>query len=112
MRYLLTLFLLVFVVSCDEGAAKIPTGYEHVSKDRRSHFIYVKPDKIGEKVNQREAGRIICTEVFQESDYCEVYYFSRKEEVPTKFPIMNRIRPIGYYEIKNGKEKFKVLTES
>jgi hypothetical protein len=37
-----------------------------------------------------------------------VYYFSRKEEVPTKFPIMNRIRPIGYYEIKNGKEKFKV----
>ena len=105
------IFLCLMVISCRDDMALIPAGFEHISKDRNSHFIYVHPEFLGERVKQRETGRVICKEVFKEIDYCEIYFFKNKEEVPMKFPIMNRIHPIGYYEFKNGKEKFKALTE-
>lgn len=110
-KLLTALFVSIFLFSCEEEAAKIPSGFEHISKDGKAHFIYVKPDYLGDKVQQRDAGRTICRDVFKDENYCELYYFSRREEVPTKFPIMGRIRPIGYFEMKGGKEKFKVLSD-
>lgn len=108
-KKLLVIILAFFTFSCEEKV-QLPTGFEHVSVDGRSHFVYVSPEYMGEKVSQREAGRTICTKIYLESDYCEVYYFSKRSEVPTKFPIINRLNPIGYFEVKGGKEKFKVLT--
>jgi hypothetical protein len=101
----------IFLAACSDDS-KLPDGFEHISKDGRSHFVYVHEEYLGDKLAQRMAGRIICKNMFKEEDYCEVYYFDSKEKIPTQFPIMNRIRPVGTFEIKNGKEIFKVLSES
>ncbi len=111
MRFLAAIIMLFVLAGCDDGPAKLPEGFEHVSRDGRSHFVYVRPDWLDDKLAQREAGRIICRKLFDEADYCEVYFFSRKSAIPTKFPIMNRLAPVGYFEIKNDKERFRVLSD-
>lgn len=111
MRILISIFMIMFLSSCRDDIPKLPIGFEHISKDGRSHFVYVHEEYLGERVTQRETGRTICSGIFKESDYCEVYYFAERDEVPTKFPIMNRVHPIGLYEIKSGKERFRALSE-
>lgn len=77
--------------------------------DGRTHFVYVSEKFWGDRVEQKEAGRIICFKLYQHSDYCEVHFYSNKNDIPRKFPIINRTESIGVYEIKNGKEVFKLL---
>ena len=88
---------------------KLQEGFEVVSQDRNSLFVYVEKEFWGDKVNQRQAGRTICNEIYKFKTYCEVWYFANKAEIPTKFPILNRVNPIGKFEVKEGKEIFRTL---
>ncbi len=99
----------LFLLAACEDKGKLPEGYEIVNNDGASHFVYVSEEHLGDKTNQRDAARVICNDIFKQPNYCEVYFFDNKEDIPTKFPIMNRLKPIGTYEIKSGKEKFSLL---
>ena len=107
-RFLFSFLCLLLFAGC-EDKKKLPDGFEIINSDGRSHFVYVDSSRLGDKVIQRETARRICKNIFVELDYCEVYYFDNKEDIPKKFPIMNRLRPIGTYELKGDKEKFDVL---
>ena len=112
MKNLLLFTLTILIFSSCNKEAKLPEGFEEVSKDGRSHFLYVTGEAIGNRMDQREAGRAICKSLYKEQDYCEVYLFDNKDAIPKSFPIMNRVKSIGTYKLKDGKEEFRVLTES
>lgn len=105
---MIVLFSAIVTTSC-EKEAKVPKGFEIISQDMNSLFVYVEREYWGDKVNQRQAGRTICNDIYKLTTYCEVWYFANRAEVPTKFPILNRVNPIGKFEIKDGKEKFRTL---
>ena len=81
--------------------------YEWVANDGRAHFIYVDEMHHGDKISQRQAGKVICTKMFKHSDYCEVYMWTKREDVPTKFPLINRRTIIGKYEMKKRRNEIK-----
>jgi hypothetical protein len=108
-NFLKIFFIILLTTSCEGDKDKLPVGFELISSDGGSHFVYVRGALLGDRISQREAGRIICNGIFNTPNYCEVYYFQNKAEVPKKFPIMNKINPFGLFEMKNGKEKFKLL---
>ena len=102
----------IFVlVSCDGGKGKLPQGFELVANEGRIHFMYVAEYQLGDRVAQREAGRIVCTEIFKQGDYCEIYMWSKKEDIPKSLPIINRRTMVGFYEMKKGVVKLKPLRE-
>jgi hypothetical protein len=104
----LAIFSSLFLYSCKEDKT-VPAGFEIISQDRNSLFVYVEREFWGDRVNQRQVGRKICNAIYEFTTYCEVWYFANRAEVPTKFPIMNRVNPIGKFEIKEGKEVFRTL---
>lgn len=107
--YLTTIVLLAFLSTACEKKIKVPDGFEIISQDRKSFFVYVEREFWGDKISQRQTGRTICNELYKYKNYCEVWYFAERSEVPTKFPIFNRLNPIGKFEIKESKEKFRTL---
>lgn len=107
---LMMLFTLVVTTSCEERNT-LDEGYEWISNEGRAHFIWVGEEHLGDKVSQRNAGRIICTKMFQHGDYCEVYMWSDKEDVPKGFPLINRRTMIGKFEMKNGEVKLNPLRQ-
>jgi Tfp pilus assembly protein PilP len=109
MKKSLVLIALLVLVGC-EKKSQLPSGFELIGTDGNAHFVYVAPENYGEKVRQREAGRIICTEIFDNKDYCEVYYWKEKKDVPVKFPIVNRKTLIGLYKMKGEQITLKALT--
>jgi hypothetical protein len=110
MKKLLALFLVFIVSACSDEMPSLPDGYELISADGNSYFVYIDPDKIGNKSLQREVGRTICEDIVKTPEYCEVYFWNNKEEIPKKFPIINRKSIIGLYQMKGDKVKLKALT--
>jgi hypothetical protein len=110
MKNFFKIFAIIILISgCKKEPVYLPVGFEHISQDGPSHFVYVHEEFLGQKLQQKDAGRIICKKIFVKEQYCEVYYFEHKQEVPLKFPITDRINPFGLFEFKNGREKFKLL---
>jgi hypothetical protein len=103
-------FILAILVSCDGNKTSLPEGYELIATDGRTHFVHIDEDKLEDRIVQREVGKKICTELFNHEDYCEVYMWTDRAEIPTKLPIINRRSMIGVYEMKNGNVKHKPLT--
>jgi hypothetical protein len=103
-------FLSLLLFAACEDPKKLPEGYEIVRSDNRHHFVFISDtDLLGNKVSQRETARKICKVIFEQLDYCEVFYFKNKSDIPTQFPIMNRVNALGTYELKGQEEKFRVL---
>ena len=111
MRVFVVLFTVFLLISCKKDKGELPDGYEIIGKDGRAHFAYVAKKHFGNKVLQREAGKTVCTEIYNHADYCEVYMWSIKEDVPTKLPIINRSTIIGKFELKGETMKLKPLYE-
>ena len=111
MQKVLTLVLIFIFFAACKNDGKLPKGFELVSQDSSSYFLHMEKKYMGNRVKQREVGRIICKQMFKKLNYCEVYFFNDKSKIPNKFPIVNRIDPIGKYEFKSGKETFKALKE-
>ena len=82
-----------------------------MATDGISHFVCVESSQLGDRVAQREAGRIVCTVMFDQNDYCDVYYWRSREDIPTKLPIVNRQSVIGVYKLRKGKATLKPLME-
>lgn len=111
MKFIVSFLAIIFLVSCEEKKGKLPDGYELIGRDGRAHFAYVAKEHFGNKVLQREAGKTVCTEIYNHGDYCEVYMWSVKTDVPTKFPIINRTTIIGKFELKGDYMKLKPIYE-
>lgn len=111
MKYILSLFVVLFLVSCDEKMETLDEGFEWIGNEGRSHFMYVAKSHYGDKVAQREAGKIVCTHMFKHEDYCEIYMWSTREDVPTSLPIINRRTMIGKFRMKNGEMILKPLRD-
>ncbi|HCR85319.1 MAG TPA: hypothetical protein DIV86_01445 [Alphaproteobacteria bacterium] len=101
---------LLVLASCD-GKENLPSGFELVSSDGISHFMYVDKVQYGDRVAQREAGRIVCTVYFQQEDYCDVYLWKSRDNIPNSLPIINRSEVIGVYRMRNGSAELKPLME-
>lgn len=110
------LFLVVSIstilISCDKKREPLPTGFQLIASDGRSHFLFVEEYQIGDRVAQREAGRIVCTVFNQHDDYCEVYMWRVKSDIPKKMPIINRKTMIGKYEMKDGRTELNPLRDN
>ncbi len=110
-RVIALLIVTCLLVSCKEEDKdnRLPVGFELVSRHGPSYFVYVHPEHWGKRIEQKDVGRAICTGVFDSKKYCEVYYFAAKRDIPQKFPITNRIKPIGQFEMKDGVQSFRAL---
>ncbi len=116
MRVFFALFFLVILISgCKFGDAEkednpdAQEGFQIISNDGNAHFLYLDEKYWGDKMKQIVVGQRLCTNVFKQKDYCEVYYFSSKTDIPTKFPILGRLNPVGVYESKYGDRRLKLL---
>lgn len=112
MKILSLLFVLLFLASCSDDMPTLPKGYELISADGNSYFVYITPEAIGNKSEQRAVGKTICVDMFKTPEYCEVWFWSNKDEIPKKFPIINRKSIIGMYQMKGDKIKLKALSGS
>jgi hypothetical protein len=116
MKKLLSLTLsfsvITLVAACGDNLPKLPDGFELVAADGNSYFVYIAPENIGNKRIQREAGKILCEEIVKTPEYCEVWYWSNKSEIPKKLPIINRKTIIGLYQMKGDQIKLKALSGS
>lgn len=110
MKKITTLIMLLFLVACGDEMPSLPKGYELVSADGHSYFVYITPEALGNKSEQRLVGKTVCVDMFKTPDYCEVWFWSNREEIPKKFPIINRKSIIGMYQMKGDKVKLKALT--
>ena len=88
----------------------LPPGFKAIASDNHSHFILLNEEFWGDRLAQRTMGMRICDKIFNEKDYCEVYYFASRADIPEKFPIINRFNPIGLFEKKYGHIKLKTLS--
>lgn len=109
MKNFLSILLLLIVTSCDEAEKPLPEGFEIVSRDMNAFFVFVKKENWGDRVQQRITGSQICHEAYKNDQYCEVYFFANRNDIPQKFPIMNRTDPMGMYAMKYGKNTLKAL---
>jgi len=91
-------------------ATSLPEGFEMVTSDGESHFMLVDEKHWGDRLQQRMVGAKVCSSMFKDNNYCEVYYFANKEDIPATFPIVNRLYPIGVFEMKYGHKSLKTLT--
>lgn len=117
MKKIFGILLLVIAVSaaltsCDKKREPLPTGFKLMASDGRSHFLFVEEYQIGDRVAQREAGRIVCTVFNNHGDYCEVYMWRVMSDIPKKLPIINRKTMIGKYEMKNGRVDLNPLRDN
>lgn len=101
----------LLLVSCSEEnkSFRLPSGFEIVSRDGNSFFVWVDEKSRGDKMLQRMTGKKICDTLINIKDYCEVYYFANKSDIPTQFPIINRVDSMGYYEKKYGAREMVYL---
>lgn len=102
----------MFVLSAckEEKKAILPSGVEEISSDGPAHFILLDEVYWGDRSAQIRIGKLICTKFhIGPKSYCEVYYFANEDDIPEKFPIINRKSGLGYFTIKNGKSKIKTL---
>ncbi len=84
-------------------------GFEKISNHESSYFVFVHEEYWGNKAKQRKVGADICKDEYIRSRYCEVYFFASKNDIPKQFPILNRMNPIGMYEMKYGERRLKTL---
>lgn len=100
----------IFLTACEKNQEfKLPNGFEVVSRDGNSFFVWIDENTRGDKMLQRMVGKKICDSLINTKDYCEVYYFANKGDIPTKFPIINRVDSMGYYEKKYGAREMVYL---
>jgi hypothetical protein len=109
-KFLFVFIALQYLSACKfDGEYKLPKGFEKVAVDSNAYFIALDEEFWGDRLKQREVGDKICEKKYKKDNYCEVYYFANKDDIPESFPIMNRINPIGIYENKYGKRKLRSL---
>lgn len=111
MKFLLP-FLLVFLIAACDDDKKLPDGYKLISIDGNSYFVYMPEKYIGDKTSQREAGKIVCVDLYKSGDYCDVYFWTNMEDIPKKFPIVNRKTMIGLFQMRDNKLRLRPLTNS
>jgi sarcosine oxidase delta subunit len=111
MRYLIIIAVILVFSACEKEKGKLPEGFEWVGRDGRTHFAYVHKEYIGDKIFQREAGRIVCGEMFQHQDYCEIFMWSNRNSIPKRLPVINRKEIIGIFEMKGETLKLKALKD-
>jgi hypothetical protein len=102
-------FLSVMTLSsCNEEKKKsVPDGFEIVSSDDNFYFVLVDKEYWGDRYTQKYVGNAICKNANLENNYCEVYYFASKEDIPEEFPIINREKAMGVFK-KNYDESDKL----
>ncbi len=99
-----------YIFACKfDDEFRLPKGFEKVAVDNNSYFIALDEEFWGDRIKQREVGDKICEKKYKENNYCEVYYFASRDDIPESFPILNRMNPIGIYENKYGKRKLRSL---
>lgn len=111
MKYLLSLFTILTLSSCGDDGATLPEGIEWIARDGRTHFVFVDEQYNGDKVAQRKAGKTVCTRMFKHEDYCEVYMWSKRADIPRKLPLINRKTIIGKFSMKGEDIKLKALRD-
>ncbi len=107
---LLVVLVLVSLASCRKEG-ELPEDAKWIARAGKIHFVYADISYLRREVELRELGRIICTEKFNQADYCQVYLWSEEKDVPTKLPILNRETMFAIYEMKGGEIKLKRTKE-
>ena len=110
MKKIILLYVIAFTLSACEGEKGVlPDGFELVGRDGRTHFAFLSEEHLGDRIFQREAGRVVCGEIFQHQDYCEVLMWSDKKDIPKSLPVINRTKVIGVFEMKDNEVQLKAL---
>lgn len=105
MRLVIKIVLILLLTACEDDDKEeiLPKGFWRISQDGNSYFVLVDKEHWGDMILQRSVGMKVCKNTYRTSNYCEVYFFSNREDVPEKFPIMNRSDPMGVYAMKYGR---------
>ncbi len=111
MKNFILLTLFIFAVSACKKDTDLPEGMEWVSHVDHTHFVYAPETYLSEEVNLREAGKTVCTAMFDYENYCEVYFWYKRSDVVTKFPITNRETLFAIFELKDGIMQLKKTKE-
>jgi len=101
-------FLLLSLFSCKSEEAVIPKGFEVIKSDGPYSFVLMDKKFLGDKIEQRRAGNIICTKN-NAPKYCEVYFWMNRKDVQTSMPMTRTTANRGVYYIKDGKVKLTAL---
>lgn len=99
-----------FLVSCRENG-DLPEDAKWIANHDRVHFAYADISYLRREMALREIGRIICTERFSHSDYCQVYFWSNEKEVITELPVIQRGSLFAMFEMKGEQFKLKRFKE-
>lgn len=90
------------------GFGNAPEGsYEVAGSKGATHFAWVDAQYLQSKTTLRAIGSTICGEQ-NTKDYCEIYFWTVKDEISVKLPV-NRDYVVAYYEVKNGSVKLKLF---
>ncbi len=109
-KVLAIFFISLALNACEEeNELSLKKGFDIISKDRNTYFVVVGEDYLGDRYAQRQEGYKICDHFKREEGYCEVLFFSSRNEIPTKFPIINRTYPMGKYKVHYGTRFTQVL---
>lgn len=98
---------LFYLCGCSDEV-EVPREFERIGGEGAMHFVYVHPEALGDKLAQRRAGQAICTK-YQNLEYCEVYMWADKSEIPTHLPIRRVLAKMGVYSIKGEKAYLRTL---
>jgi hypothetical protein len=111
MRFVLPFLLIFAIAACSEDKT-LPEGFKLISIDGSSYFVHMDQKYVGDKTMQREVGKIVCVDMYNSGDYCDVYFWTNLEEIPRKFPIVNRKSMIGLFQMRDNKLRLKPLTNN
>lgn len=104
--------LMVLAVTACEKKVEVPPGFEVVHSNGFAFFVYVSDETaVNDRLQQRRAGKAIC-ELNHNDDYCDVYMWSVRDDIPKKLPILNKDTIVGLYTIRNGRADLRALWDN
>lgn len=109
-NFVLFIFLLTAIAGCKKDT-DLPEGVEWIGNAGKIHFVYAPETYLSNEVELRETGKVICTVRFEQQDYCQVYFWYDRKDVPAGLPIVNRNTLFAIYELKNGIMNLKKTKE-
>ncbi|MDX1949071.1 MAG: hypothetical protein SFT90_01060 [Rickettsiales bacterium] len=108
---MLIIFVFAYSIASCRAKGELPEDAKWIANHGKIHFAYADASYLRREVELREIGKIICTEIHNHEDYCQVYFWSNELEVVTELPVIQRGSLFAIYE-KNGEAvKLKRLKE-
>ncbi len=103
--------ILGLIIQGCRAKGELPEDAKWVANHGKIHFAYADASYLKREVELREVGKIICTELHNHEDYCQVYFWGNELEVVTELPVVQRGSLFAIYEKKYDKVSLKRLKE-